>query len=133
LQVPNYGSLTRRLTGAAWASLVFPQHTYFYTPATLASFLRRGGFEPLLTTTWDPWHGPGAVTSSAENAVRRAATGRVPWTDVLPEPTDETGPPSYRGRPRMARRIVNALARPAARIEAVLGLGAVVDMLARVR
>lgn len=133
LQVPNHGSLSRRLTGPAWASLMFPQHVYFYTPRTLAELLRRAGFVPLATTTWDPWHGPGTVAASGVNAARRAATHRLPWTDALggagKAPPAEA--PSAR-KPRLARRMLDALAVPLARAEALAGAGAVVDVVARV-
>jgi SAM-dependent methyltransferase len=152
LQVPNHASLTRRLTGAAWASLMFPQHVYFYTPRTLAELLRREGFAVESATTWDPWHGPGTVAGSALNAVDRLRTGRIPWTDVLPGGGAEDGAiapdrgsplsavpvhPSAQNamparRARLARRVVDALAVPVARAEAAAGLGAVVDVVARV-
>lgn len=142
LQVPNHASLTRRLTGAAWASLMFPQHVYFYTPRTLAELLRREGFAVESATTWDPWHGPGTVAGSALNAVHRLRTGRIPWTDALPgeaadgresvpaHPSAQNAMPAR--RPRLARRVVDALAAPLARAEAAAGLGAVVDVVARV-
>ena len=44
LQVPNHGSLIRLLTGSAWSAHAFPQHVYFYTPATLEVLLERTGF-----------------------------------------------------------------------------------------
>ena len=81
LQVPNHGSLTRRLAGAAWVSVMFPQHVYFYTPSTLAALLRRAGFAPQAVTTWDPWHGPGTVASSLVNQARRMRGGGLPWSD----------------------------------------------------
>lgn len=145
LQVPNFASLTRRLTGAAWASLMFPQHVYFYTPRTLAELLRREGFRVESATTWDPWHGPGTVAGSALNALHRLRTGRIPWTDALPGgDAEDGGPAPYRAstpagrgamparRPRLARRVVDALAAPLARAEAAARLGAVVDVVARV-
>ncbi|HET7460491.1 MAG TPA: methyltransferase domain-containing protein [Longimicrobium sp.] len=138
LQVPNLASLTHRLTGAAWASMMFPQHVYFYTPRTLAAVLERHGFEVLSTTTWDPWHGPGTVIASAAAAVRRLRTGRLPWSDRLPEPADpcaaETrGEPATRGRPGPLRTMLDLASIPLARAEAAVGRGAVVDVLARIR
>jgi SAM-dependent methyltransferase len=133
LQVPNYGSLSRRLTGPAWASLMFPQHVYFYSPQTLADLLRRAGFAPLRATTWDPWHGPGTVAASAVNQARRAATDRLPWTDALGgagEGAPAEAPPAR--RPRLARRVLDAFSVPLARAEALAGAGAVVDVVARV-
>lgn len=133
LQVPNHASLTRRLTGPAWASLMFPQHVYFYSPRTLPRLLRRAGFAPLGVTTWDPWHGPGTVAASAVNQARRAATDRLPWSDAVGgagEGAPAEAPPPR--RPRLARRMLDALAVPLARAEALAGAGAVVDLVARV-
>lgn len=133
LQVPNHASLTRRLTGPAWASLMFPQHVYFYSPRTLPALLRRAGFVPLGVTTWDPWHGPGTVAASAVNGARHAATDRLPWTDALGgagEGAPAASPPARRRR--LARRVLDALSVPLARAEALAGAGAVVDVVARV-
>lgn len=137
LQVPNHGSLTRRLTGPAWASVMFPQHVYFYTPRTLAHLLRRAGFAPLASTTWDPWHGPGTVTGSLVNQARRMAGRGLPWRDTLAGAEDRTGaapsaepPPAV--RPRLARRMLDAASVRLARAEALAGAGAVVDVIARV-
>lgn len=133
LQVPNHASLTRRLTGPAWASLMFPQHVYFYSPRTLSALLRRAGFAPLRVTTWDPWHGPGTVAASTVNQARRAATDRLPWTDALGGAGQDAtaGAPPAR-RPRLGRRMLDALSVPLARAEALAGAGAVVDVVARV-
>jgi SAM-dependent methyltransferase len=138
LQVPNQGSLTRRLTGFAWASVMFPQHVYFYTPRTLCALLRRAGFAPLATTTWDPWHGPGTVTGSVVNQARRMAGRGLPWADPLSasgERADSAvsaqATPAARP-PRLARRMLNAASARLAWAEALAGAGAVVDVIARV-
>ena len=88
LQVPNHGSLIRLLTGSAWSAHAFPQHVYFYTPATLEVVLERTGFHPITVTTWDPWHGPGVVADSLTLGARYLATGRLPWTAALGVPVD---------------------------------------------
>jgi 2-polyprenyl-3-methyl-5-hydroxy-6-metoxy-1,4-benzoquinol methylase len=136
IQVPNHASLTRRLTGAAWASVMFPQHVYFYTPRTLQALLRRAGFAPRSVTTWDPWHGPGTVSGSLVNQARRMRGGGLPWSDPLAEngtdapPSAETPLPAR--RPRLARRVLDAASAGVARVEALAGAGAVVDVIARV-
>ncbi|HEX6372062.1 MAG TPA: class I SAM-dependent methyltransferase [Longimicrobium sp.] len=138
LQVPNQGSLTRRLAGPAWASVMFPQHVYFYTPRTLAGLLRRAGFAPLATTTWDPWHGPGTVTGSLVNQARRMAGRGLPWADPLGGAGERAdAPPSAEAvvaarPPRLARRMLDAVSARLARAEALAGAGAVVDVVARV-
>lgn len=137
LQVPNHGSLTRRLTGAAWESIMFPQHVYFYTPRTLSALLRRAGFAPLAVTTWDPWHGPGTVSGSLVNQARRMRGGGLPWSASLPGDGGGTAPaaalPASTRKPRLARRMLDVAAAGLARAEAVAGAGAVVDVIARVR
>jgi|GEM_PF-4372633 len=135
LQVPNHGSLTRRLTGPAWESVMFPQHVYFYTPRTLAALLRRAGFAPRAVTTWDPWHGPGSVCGSLVNQARRMRGGGLPWLDALRGEDEATSPapspaPPAR-RPRLARRMLDVAAAWLARAEALAGAGAVVDVIAR--
>lgn len=137
LQVPNDASLTHGIAGAAWASVMFPQHVYFYTPATLAALLERRGFSVLSTTTWDPWHGPGSVAGSATALLRRLRTGQFPWSVALAEPAApgdavDATPSTPTGRPSLLRRALDAASVPLARAEAAVGRGAVVDVLARV-
>ena len=135
LQVPNGASLTRRLSGGEWASLVFPQHVYFYEPRTLQGFLERFGFRVLSTTTWDPWHGPGAVDASASNVANRLVSGRRPWSEHVAA----RGGPSHACALRRGRAPMKALMRTGlgqvaavfARLEAALGCGAVVDIVAQ--
>jgi SAM-dependent methyltransferase len=138
LQVPNVAAITQYVTGRACASIVFPQHVYFYTPATLQSLLERTGFTTVATATWDPWHGPGVVANSLIYVAHCLTTGRLPWTDRLE-------PPSHGGAgspvPAADRRVWRSLARgildgvsvPLARAEAAVGHGAVVDIIARRR
>lgn len=132
LQVPNFASWTRRLSGVAWASLMFPQHVYQYTPGTLQALLRACGFQPLHTTTWDPWHGPGTVATSVVNVVRRARGNGLPWPAELADPAPPAARTEAPRPPRAARRLLDALAWPLARAEAGTGHGAVVDVIARV-
>ncbi|HEU0298001.1 MAG TPA: class I SAM-dependent methyltransferase [Longimicrobium sp.] len=138
LQVPNHASLTRRLTGRAWASVMFPQHVYFFTPASLAALLHREGFASLGTTTWDPWHGPGTVSASLVNQARRMTGRGLPWTDPLAGGSEArasapAAPGGPAGKPRLARRVLDAVSARLARAEAAAGAGAVVDVVARVQ
>jgi 2-polyprenyl-3-methyl-5-hydroxy-6-metoxy-1,4-benzoquinol methylase len=136
LQVPNDGSLTRRMTGQAWEAVMFPQHVYFFTPRTLSALLRRAGFTPLAVTTWDPWHAPGTVSGSLVNQARRMRGGGLPWSaslrgsDGLAAPSAAPSAPVR--KPRLARRILDVAAAGLARAEAAAGAGAVVDVVARV-
>ena len=101
LQVPNAASLTRRLSGGEWASMVFPQHVYFYEPRTLRALLERFGFTVLSTTTWDPWHGPGAVSATALNVANRLVTGRPSWSEAAVGGSGPSACASPRARSRV--------------------------------
>ena len=130
LQVPNYASLTRRASGEAWASWVFPQHVYMYTPATLSLLLRRAGFTVASVTTWDPWHGPGTVAASAVNTIARLRGRGSPWTAELSKAKSAACVRESTAPRRLARHALNAASEVVARAESVAGRGAVVDILA---
>ena len=134
LQVPNVASLTRRATGEAWASLVFPQHVYLYSPATLTRLLQQAGFSIREAGTWDPWHGPGALAGSVANAITMRATGRSPWSADLGCQSRahvyRLGATRSRSLRSALRRVLDAASGPLSRLEAVVGRGAVVDVVA---
>jgi hypothetical protein len=137
LQVPNFDSLARPLTGEGWASWRFPQHVYFYTPRTLAAFLERLGFAVEHSVTWDPWHGPGTAADSIAHRVRALLGGRSPWDAEVRSRTASPSPEAVVKRPSAARRMQRAGLMTAgtawSRIESMLGRGAVVDVIARRR
>lgn len=138
LQTPNWNSLTRTLTGPAWASMTFPQHVYLYTPATLSALLPHFGFDVLSVTTWDPWHGPGAAQGSLGSRARQLVTGRLPWSASLDpdggRAAAEAGNVSTRQSLRagvMSRAMLKVAGHALARLESLVGRGAVVDLIAR--
>lgn len=137
LQVPNAASLTRKVSGDVWSGLVFPQHVYFYEPRTLQRVLDRSGFSVLASSTWDPWHGPGAVASSVANIANRLSSGRNPWNDrVVDRPASPApriaAPPAGRSPLRaLLRAGLDGISQGLARVEAAAGRGAVVDIIAR--
>jgi SAM-dependent methyltransferase len=137
LQVPNAASLARTLSGDVWSGLVFPQHVYFYDPRTLQRLLSRSGFSVLATSTWDPWHGPGAVASSVANIANRVASGHRPWHDrVIDQPAPPapriTAPPAGRNPLKaLLRSGLDGISEGLSRVEAAAGRGAVVDIIAR--
>ncbi|MDP2117579.1 MAG: class I SAM-dependent methyltransferase [Brevundimonas sp.] len=45
IKVPNYASLNRRVTGARWCGLRFPDHVNYFTPKTLSRFVTEAGLE----------------------------------------------------------------------------------------
>ena len=135
VQVPNAASLTRRLSGGEWASLVFPQHVYFYEPRTLRALLERFGFMVLSTTTWDPWHGPGALSASVSNVANRLVTGRHAWSEVVVAnsgaPSDGAAPPARSPLKAVLRSGLDHVSIVLARLEAAFARGAVVDIVAQ--
>lgn len=135
LQVPNGAALARQVTGQTWAGFVFPQHVYFYTPETLGSLLERSGFSVLTATTWDPWHGPGTVSRSIYNLGNRVLTGRLPWKDTIDDREQPPPAPAVHATPRhrwrsVSRALLESASWRLARIEAMVGRGGVVDIIA---
>jgi SAM-dependent methyltransferase len=105
LQVPNAASLTRRLSGGEWASMVFPQHVYFYEPRTLRALLERFGL-----------------------------TGRRSWSEAAVGGSGPSACASPRARSRVkafVRSSLDQLSNVLARLEAAVGRGAVVDIVAQ--
>lgn len=45
IKVPNYASLNRRVTGARWCGLRFPDHVNYFTPRTLTHFVTKVGLQ----------------------------------------------------------------------------------------
>lgn len=48
---PNFASLERRMLGAQWGMIAYPEHISFYSPRTLDSILKRCGFEKVSLRT----------------------------------------------------------------------------------
>ncbi|XZE55293.1 methyltransferase domain-containing protein [Planctomycetaceae bacterium SH139] len=44
LKVPNFGSINRVIRGSKWCGFRFPDHTNYFTPATLARVANEAGF-----------------------------------------------------------------------------------------
>lgn len=136
LQVPNLRCWDFRLTGECWSLLSFPEHVYFYHPAALRRLLEREGFEVLSVTTYDPWHGPGTVLSSARNLLKHRLTGWQPWRN--PSVTSQTAAAQpAAAQKKMRSQMFNLAARPAAvaaaRLQSWFGYGNNLDVVARTR
>jgi len=52
IEVPNFGSWTRKLTGRYWLGLDIDYHIYFFTPETLCRLLKKYGFKVKLVHTF---------------------------------------------------------------------------------
>lgn len=58
IEVPNVGSLARRLQGDLWLGWQAGEHAYLFERRTLAGLVQAAGFEPLFVRTFVPgWHG----------------------------------------------------------------------------
>lgn len=140
LQLPNFRCLERYLTKDCWNFLSFPQHVYFYSPATLERLLENVGFRPVSTTTYDPWHSPGTTLASARNYARRLLTGRLPWSNTLDKPSsiDDSKAKVVTAainQKKWTTRLFDTSGKPVAmalaRIESLFGFGNVIDVIAR--
>ena len=148
VQVPNIRSVDGRLGRAAWQLLATPQHVNFFEPAHLSRLLRDEGFEPLSIETYDPFHSPSCIATTARAAlrriVRRARPGRNPRGASGPEDAEEKSnggsgavsrkPPEARGWPYRAAAYAldEVFSRGLAVAQARFGWGNVVDVVARV-
>ena len=47
IELPNWGSIGRKVRGAQWSQLKPPEHINFFTPKSLATTVRKVGFEVL--------------------------------------------------------------------------------------
>ena len=47
IKVPNFASWNRTIRGVEWCGIRLPDHCNYFTPATLAAFLKRAGLTPL--------------------------------------------------------------------------------------
>ncbi len=67
---PNFDSASRRLLGADWSIVEYPEHLGYFTASTLTRWLREAGFAPLSVTTTGI--SPGRVAQGLRR--RRGAT-----------------------------------------------------------
>ena len=140
LQLPNFRCLERYLTKNCWNGLRFPEHVYFYSPATLEKFLENEGFRHVSTLTYDPWHSPGTTLASASNYARRLLTGRLPWSDSFERPSRikdsmADAATSAASQKKLGTGLFDMFGRPMAivlaRAQSLFGLGNVIDVIAR--
>jgi 2-polyprenyl-3-methyl-5-hydroxy-6-metoxy-1,4-benzoquinol methylase len=68
--VPNFASLSRRISGPRWRPVEYPEHLSYFTPRTLDRLLQMAGLSPLKVRT------TGASVATVRQAVRDAAGGQ---------------------------------------------------------
>jgi 2-polyprenyl-3-methyl-5-hydroxy-6-metoxy-1,4-benzoquinol methylase len=134
MQLPNIRSLDGRLGRDAWVGLMTPQHVTFLEPAHVRRLLRDEGYEVLSISTYDPWHSPGTVANTIREVVRRRRGARtdapVQTSGASPVATGGHGAAGARALAgRMFRKVA---ARGLALMQAGVGWGNVVDVVARV-
>jgi len=52
IDVPNFGSLSSRISGEYWKYLLTNEHTYHFTKSTLTKILRKCNFEIIYSRSW---------------------------------------------------------------------------------
>lgn len=118
VQVPCVESLQLRVFGPRFFSLLLPQHLWHFGPATLARILRRAGFAVLSATTLSLRVSPYAFAASVLGGSPQGGSGTVPS-----------------GRSRSlataSLALVAAASLPFVLVEAALGKGATLTVLAR--
>ena len=84
---------------------------------------------------WDPWHGPGAVNATASNMANRLVTGRRPWSESVVAhcvASHDCASPRARSPIKAVMRTgLGHISVVFARLEAAIGRGAVVDIVAQ--
>ncbi|MGH7162120.1 MAG: class I SAM-dependent methyltransferase [Planctomycetota bacterium] len=53
VKVPHYGSWNRVLLGRRWSGYFFPQHLYYFTPATIGRLFEKCGLTVVRNGFWD--------------------------------------------------------------------------------
>lgn len=143
LQLPNFRCIDRFVSGNCWEGLRFPEHIYFYSPASLNKVLETTGFRVLNYTTYDPWHSPGSMLASLRNTGKHYLTKRTNWLDwpsILENRlrnTDSNSQTSLNSgrRPKATTRLFDLTVFPlmisAAKVESLAGFGNVIDVVAK--
>ncbi len=74
IEIPQWNSAGRIVRGSSWAQLRPPEHINFFTRRSLATALRRSGWEVLHSSTPYPHSGSLAVSSLRKLELRQAAS-----------------------------------------------------------
>lgn len=143
VEVPNHGSIARRLQGERWLGWQAGEHVYVFDRRTLLRCIRAAGFEPVAVRTYVPgWEGLdthgyahmlGAepLLSAAVRLKRRAHGDRSAANRSVA--ADARSPSAVRDLGGLRRRVLGDGFRLAARAEEALGVGTNLQVLARRR
>lgn len=145
VEVPNHGSMARRLQGDRWLGWQAGEHVYVFTRRTLLRLLDAAGLEPLAVRTYVPgWEGlepdgyahmlgvAPLLESSVRFKRRLAALGRR--NGHAPTPfLDDADPLTIRDHRGVRRAVYADGFRLLANVEERLGVGTNLQVLARPR
>ncbi len=70
---PNFASASRRILGAGWSVIEYPEHLGYFTAQTLERWLREAGFDPLAVTSTGV--SPGRLLAGVRRRTSAAPTG----------------------------------------------------------
>ncbi|HUR85618.1 MAG TPA: methyltransferase domain-containing protein [Solirubrobacteraceae bacterium] len=106
---PNFSSASRRILGAGWNVIEYPEHLGYFTAGTLTRWLREAGLDPLAVTTTGI--SPGRLLGGLRRPGSRAAAARRTETAVLDERVREgvERSPALRAAKRAANAALGAL------------------------
>jgi len=87
IEVPNFNSWTRYITGQYWLGLDLDYHIYFFTPVTLSNLLKKYGFKIRGIHTFSLEYSAflstqslvSRLTRSDQLFYRRLQTGKIGW------------------------------------------------------
>lgn len=148
VEVPNHGSLARRLLGDAWLGWRTGEHVYVFSKRTLVALVRAAGFEPVSVCSFVPgWDGLLPDAYAHFLGLQRAMCAAIDAKRRLARPTrrnavvgedHEADPP---GSPEMPIRDLSRVRRviygrgfaAIGRVEERVGLGTYIRLLARPR
>jgi 2-polyprenyl-3-methyl-5-hydroxy-6-metoxy-1,4-benzoquinol methylase/glycosyltransferase involved in cell wall biosynthesis len=101
---PNFASASRRILGADWNVIEYPEHLGYFTVPTLTRWLRDAGFAPLRVTT------TGVSPGRLAQGLRRRPAGGPPPPRAAAATGDERLREGIERSPalRIAKRTVNA-------------------------
>lgn len=137
IEVPNLGSLSRRMEGQSWYGWRAGEHAYVFSRRSLVGLVRRAGFEPVAVRTYVPgWSGLLPDAYAHFLGLQRIMARVLSVKRRLDGTGNGSGPSDHRPVPirehRGIRRAVYGRGFELAKsFEELVGLGTNVQLLAR--